>query len=317
MSPNSVALECIHKAFFKARALQLNGQAYEDFFSEILQRKNIGFRPVKTQGRKGDGGNDGFCCDDGTYYQVYAPERVVPTEAVSKIERDSKKIITTWHPALPMRRFLFVLNDRYQGAHVDVEMKLIEIKKQYQLIDSKPYLCIDLERDFMGLSISDRAMLAGYVPDNCTIENIKIPILADTIRYMLKNLQPLSPDNERLVAPKFENKIRFNNIPSKEADILRQADLQYDVVESYFNINPEEREVVRDIFANLYDSSMKTFLQEEDSYSKSRFWFIEKSVNFKGRKDIQDCIFSLMAYFFVSCDIFDEPPAEPVQMDLL
>lgn len=304
---SSVGERIIERAFFKAKVLGLFGQAYEDFFSSIMQYKDREFRPVKAQGAKGDGGNDGFQHTNGTYYQVYAPEHIEPTKAITKMNKDVDKIFSIWHPFLACKRFIFVLNDRYTGAPNEIEQELIKIKKKRNLVSSESYLCSHLEQDFCSLSDEERAILVGAIPTDYSIDNIKFPLLAETIGYVCKHLKPVQADEEHLLAPDFVQKLQFNQIPEKEARLLKDADFQNDIVEQYFSIYPSDRETVRDILSSIYKEAYNCFKESTPESAKSRFWFVERRINHCNTKVIQDCTLALMAYFFASCDIFEEP----------
>lgn len=304
---SSVVDLTIQRAFFKVKVMRLFGQSYEDFFSDVMQYKDSEFRRVKAQGSKGDGGNDGFQHVSGTYYQVYAPEHVDSKEAIKKINRDVARIFAVWHPLLACKKFVFVLNDGYKGAPNEVEQELIKIKSRYCLSESKSYLCHHLEEDFFSLADEKRAMLVGTVPTDYSIGNIKLELLSDTIHYMCKNLKAIQPDKEHLSAPDFIHKLEFNCIPSREARLLEEADFQNDIVEQYFSIHPGKREMVRDILSSIYQEAYNCFKESTPDAAKGRFWFVEGSVNPSQKKVIQDCALALMAYFFASCDIFEEP----------
>ena len=49
---------------FKNRILESDGQAYEDFFVEVMTKLNPNFEPIKPQGQIGDKKNDGFDKND-------------------------------------------------------------------------------------------------------------------------------------------------------------------------------------------------------------------------------------------------------------
>lgn len=63
------------------------------FYKNIFQNKIYRMvRKIKPQGKKGDGGNDGYIREEGIYYQVYAPENVRINDLVNKVNDDFHKL---------------------------------------------------------------------------------------------------------------------------------------------------------------------------------------------------------------------------------
>ena len=72
----NTAEKYIASLVFKNRIYQYEGQQFEDFFVEIMQKDDSRFQPVKAYGNIGDRKNDGFVKEDGIYYQIFAPEDI-------------------------------------------------------------------------------------------------------------------------------------------------------------------------------------------------------------------------------------------------
>ena len=111
------------------------------------------FATVAPQGRKGDGGNDGYLPSTSHYFQLYAP--ISPKEKVAtaakKVKADFAKIKKAWGTKEnKMSRFSFVFNDKYEGAPNDVEQALNELRAKNAAIAFAQYCCRDLEADFMA-----------------------------------------------------------------------------------------------------------------------------------------------------------------------
>lgn len=101
---------------------KLDGLSFQYFFNELMVFYTQGFCPVR---QKLDGGNDGFVPATGAYYQVYAPESVnsaAINTALSKLIEDFEKLVQHWHYGIEIKKYIFVLNDKFKGA----DKKLIE-----------------------------------------------------------------------------------------------------------------------------------------------------------------------------------------------
>ncbi|MFC5471584.1 tetratricopeptide repeat protein [Cohnella suwonensis] len=154
----------IQRILFKNKILASNGQAFEDLFCKVMMYFNKNFRPVKPQGAVGDRKNDGF--DDllGVYYQVYAPENIGIKTAVTikKIKDDFLGLYNQW-PGI--NQFFFVVNDKYNGVHPDIELTLQELQDSHG-IRCKPLLVKDLEEMFINLDIDKMKTIIGDFDEN-------------------------------------------------------------------------------------------------------------------------------------------------------
>ncbi|MEI6516587.1 MAG: hypothetical protein WCO77_11460 [bacterium] len=77
---------------FELKVHKSNGQAYEDFFVDIMTRRYPAFKPIKPQGKLGDKKNDGYDKSTGKYYQVYSPEK--PSESIAKAIKKARADFT-------------------------------------------------------------------------------------------------------------------------------------------------------------------------------------------------------------------------------
>ena len=105
---------------FKLKILGSKGQAFEDFFVSVMVKADKNFQPVKAYGNIGDQKNDGFNKETGTYYQVFAPEDITKDktiyDAVNKLEQDFRGLHKNWNDVCQIKKYFFVVNDKYEGA---------------------------------------------------------------------------------------------------------------------------------------------------------------------------------------------------------
>src|SRR5450432_2623348 len=99
----------------RLRIHESDAQAYEDLFVRAMVYADPNFRPVKPHGNAGDRKNDGFNSTTGTYYQVYAPEDIRRSagNALKKLREDFSGLKAFWDGLYPVRRFFYVVNDKY------------------------------------------------------------------------------------------------------------------------------------------------------------------------------------------------------------
>jgi hypothetical protein len=133
---------------FRLLVHESTGQSYQDLFVKIMGLAEQSFKPVKAHGNIGDRGNDGWCPNEGRYYQVYAPEDLPSNNAssIKKMKNDFSKIISFWCPLSPIRQFVFVVNDKYKGVPHHIYDALSELKRLHNLKSAEVFLAADMER---------------------------------------------------------------------------------------------------------------------------------------------------------------------------
>lgn len=150
----------------RLRIHESDAQAYEDLFVRVMGYAEPNFRPVKSHGNIGDRKNDGFDSTTGTYYQVYAPEdiRRTPGNALKKLREDFSGLKAFWDGLYPVRRFLYVINDKYNGVSPELEAELADMRVRYNLAEAKPFLARNLESTVFSLPPDEIIMIVGHVP---------------------------------------------------------------------------------------------------------------------------------------------------------
>src|SRR4051812_10269219 len=113
--------EEIHYAIVKFRLLvhEADNQAYENLFIAVMTKRDPSIKPIKPQGTIGDKKNDGYSSKNGSYYQVYAPEKSddkVP-DAVEKAKGDFSGLKAYWDSIAPVKEYRFVFNDKFRGPY--------------------------------------------------------------------------------------------------------------------------------------------------------------------------------------------------------
>lgn len=297
---------------FRVQMLQSEGQAFEDLFTKVMQCHNPNFRPVKPQGKIGDRKNDGFDKENGLYYQVYAPQNLKNNHrsGLKKLQDDFKGLYEFWQEISPIKQFYFVLNDKYKGAYPEIEKELSLIETNNTGIKCAPLLCKDIEDIFLGLKDSDIMDIVGCIPDAEEISDVDVSMMQEVVKYLQakefdfkKEVIPLKPD--------FEQKIAFNNLSSTVGNLLRYGDYQSYIVKDYFSLNSKfAKEDLRRIFSQLYVEA-KNAVPVVSGQNDEVFFYILNKASPNKRKQVQDSVIVLMAYYFEYCDIFEAPNGNP------
>lgn len=299
------------KIIFKNRVLQYKGQQFEDFFVDIMTKANIEFQAVKAYGNIGDKKNDGFVKTTGSYYQVFAPEDITKDktiyEAVAKMENDFIGLVNYWNNICHINEYYFVINDKYEGIPVPIIDKIIELgnKKAYSNIKISIFSSKNLEAVFDELSDSKVYDIIGLIP-NIPLPMLEYEALQETVTY-LTNIELPNNGEDNLIVPDFEEKIIFNDLSETVNNKLVNGSYQEGLLHKYFNENPGIKEILQGKFHALYEKSKENIPETEENYADCRFFYILDEASSKRTIPIQTSVTVLMAFYFSSCDIFEEP----------
>jgi hypothetical protein len=299
----------IARLLFQSKVLQISAQAFEDFFVKIMECHSIDFHPVKPQGPHGDKKNDGFNYRTGEFYQCYAPEELsenIP-KAVKKLSQDFFGLYGYWDSLCKINVYNFVINDKYRGSYPDIHAKLAELRRDYTHTNFVLFRTKNLEDIFLSLPKTAIQGLVGFYPDPLTI-TISTDDLQEVINYLLEHRSIIR--NERIpVNPNFNNKIAFNRLSEHVEVFLKFGRFQTHEVEAFFSYNGEySKAKIQQKFIGLYQEAIQELASiEADNKNDIIFTRILEKACPNQDKKLESAVIVLMAYYFESCDIFEEP----------
>ena len=297
--------KAVAHAYFKLKIYQKDGYEFQNFFTSIMNKYDSKFTPIKTQGNIGDRKNDGYIPSKGIYYQVYAPEKVDATEAISKIENDLDGLIEYWSDKCPIKEFNFVMNDKYKGAYPTINAKILEVGKKYN-ITAKLLLASQIENIFFQLKDEEIIEILGNII-SVPIENLSFNSLNDVIEGIMK--MPFKINDSLITPAEMEEKIKFNNLNEEVSKILNEHSIYIGQLEEYFsNKGDFEREKVQQILTGIYEETIHKINDDTTDANSIRFFYIvDKITPEKANISIMNAIYILMSYYFEACDIFLNP----------
>ena len=266
------------------------------------------------QGRKGDGGNDGYLPAEKHYFQVHAPidPKVRVTAAARKLVVDFRKILKTWaQDGKGIDAYSFVFNDKYQGVPLEIEQTLNVLRVEHDAISCAHYCCRDLEADFIGLDEKDWDRILGMpFPDPSRISHLEYSVLGEVVRFIMST--DMSDSDTRFdLPPELYEKIRLNGLSSSSAARIQSGALAAGHIDKYFQAaRAFALDELRDHVVGHYETAKQV---------------VATSDNLKGVRDV-DTVFRLfratlfpknatmstsaavdaiIGYFFECCDVFD------------
>lgn len=297
------------RTMFKTKVYSSEGQIFENLFSSVMMKYDANFELVKPYGNIGDRKNDGFNKTTGEYYQVYAPENIEKpitiNDAVTKLETDFQGLYEYWNELCPIRKFNFVMNDKYKGAPPQVHKKMLELKKEYSLIDFNIMTVNNLEDIFMNLSEDSVMDIIGCFA-NPSLQ-LDYSAMSDVINHLM-NTTECCERTEVLQIADFQEKISFNNLNEQIAVMLQSASYQVGNLEAFFKRNSEfAKSDIQKRITECYLNAVSFTDKSEKNYSDIVFIKMLNDICPNETIAVKNAALVLVSYYFESCDIFERP----------
>ncbi|WP_342304384.1 ABC-three component system protein [Methanolobus sp. ZRKC5] len=290
----------IARHLFQNKILKADGQAFEDLFSAIMNYAEPDFQQIKPWGNIGDRKNDGYIKSKGIFFQVFAPEDIEKsyTSLVSKLKTDFAGLKTHWSP---INEFYFVVNDKNKGVNPDSEKLIQEIKTSHKLKKAGFWTARKLENILFELEDDQILVITGFFPDPASIKYLDYSILAEVISHIMK--LPLPKDDEPEIRyPDWDDKIEFNNLSEHVATYLNNGCIQLSSLNKYLKNNSDF------LVDSLRDKMNEIYIQEKkDNSGDELFWAIINCASPRPEQIYQISVIVIMAKYFETCDIFEEP----------
>ncbi len=294
----------ILRTLFKLKIHEATGAAFEDIFTSIMNYSEPDFQQIKPWGNIGDRKNDGYIPGKGVFFQVYAPEDLQSNypAAVSKLEKDFAGLSKAWKKQI--NEFYFVVNDRYKGVNPVSQQSIKKIESKYRLVKAAFKTAKDLENLLFTLEDDQIMAVTGNIPDPANIKVLDYSILNEVIRHIMQLSLPQSnaPD---ISLPDWNDKVHFNSLSNGVANLLNNGFMQVSNLEKYLANNSSFlADELRDKMNELYK------LFKDSLHGDDLFWAIVKEAAPRFSQTYQMPVIVIMAKYFETCDIFEEPKAK-------
>ena len=295
---------------FKIKIYQLSKQAFEDFFCQIMKAADDNFNRVKATGREGDGSCDGYNAITGDYYLVYSPEdltkEMTQSNAINKITNDLTGITKKWKN---ISQIYYVVNDKFCGLGPKVSKFFVEWQSSHQSPPIKLFSMEKLKNICLSLDEYHLQEILGFKPD---LSNSKITIEYDVVSNIIEFLENntgnvVFPD--KYIVPDFSAKIKENELSQMVADKLNYAKYYIAKLDDFFDKSIiYNKEDLKNRMMELYSEACNKIPNDTVDFADARFVYIFKNLCYNVEsKAVVDNTLVIMALFFESCDIFEEP----------
>lgn len=281
----------------------LHGTAFEKFFHDVMELCAPGFLGVRTHGNIGDISSDGLNLHDGKLYACYAPEVVDAAATIRKFNSDLAGAMQK--RSGQFSTFVFVHNDA-RGIHPEISVALADARTTlpgvaFEVMGMRHF------RDLLGRQDSQdvEAILKSQLPMHHTI--------AIGLQEMEELLAALAV--ERLVDTALTpietvsvHKLSFSDLSADSQAELRDGMRYSPMISDYYRrrIDITERDDVAARFHAEYLAAVADRLDPEEVLLRIRVFLAGNRLPTAPAYRAQTAI---LAYFFESCDIFENAPA--------
>lgn len=305
------------KAWYRAqhelRCLQ-PGTEFEKYATAVLSRLHPDFLNPDPMGSLGDGGCDGLAENGTILYACYGQNATtsVDQKTKNKLESDFSRAVNNW---LTFTTWRFVTN---AAVGPTPTKRLLELQQEHAIGTQRP-LTIELWKapeDFWWNAVSKltAAQLDELIPGVPHAQNVELRDLVELINSLsfsdadaIDRLEPIKP------VP--ASKMGFNRLPMMTREEFNEGRLLAPRIDKWFaeQDDPGLRDAKARRFNSIYREALKTTSDVREimrliygALGGQDFDLSTKRAN---------AVYAVTAYFFDSCDIFEEPPDEEVGGD--
>jgi hypothetical protein len=275
------------------------GDSFQTFFEKLMGLAYKGdFMACRPWGKTGDRKNDGFLKSERRLFQVYAPIEMEKSKAIAKIKEDFEGAKEHWSKHFDKWVFAHNATD---GLPPHVQEVLLDFEKANPGVTLEPWGLEELRLIFKKVSLDDRQSWFGFAPTDETKSELgfnDLQIILETIAN-----SPASPLQAVKDVPM--GKIEANALSESVSILLKAGMAKSPLVEAFFEKWHDETfgECVAESFRNKYQSLRKQH-GPDDIFAKLMSWAGGAG---QSSPKHQVAVFTILAYYFASCDIFEEP----------
>ena len=213
-----------------------------------------------------------------------------------KIERDFAGLLEYWEN---IKEYYFVVNDKYKGVNADANQAIASIVNDYSLVKGKILTAKDLEAILFKLSDNQIINIVGFLPNHEHITNLDFSVLTQVVGYIMG--LPIKTAFGVVKFPDWNEKIIFNKLSDVTKQYLDTASFNLGALNEFLANENFLAEELQKKMIGIYEE-LKTNYSDD-----SLFWEIVTKCIPKEEQAFLTPTLTIMAKYFESCDIFEEP----------
>lgn len=284
---------------FRLEFHTLKGTAFQDWFVRLAGYSfGSDFEEVRPYGRYGDLKCDGRRISSGSVFQCYAPDVMKEADLIAKVDEDFHGARAHWTDNL--REWVFVHNDG-RGLPPNAVQHLDALRQSHAPLQIATWSEPELLDLVVKLDLSPLQALFGYAPSLAIMQRLELSDIVPIIEALQR--QEPNPSDPPLTPPS-PKKLEKNALSTEAETLLRFGRQKSALVEIFFRKSPRPDlgECIAEAFRLRYAE-----LKALDLPADAIFRHLQDYAGFSGEPKRQGAALAVLAYFFDSCDIFEDP----------
>lgn len=297
-------MEPLEQAYYEGKFentfLKAKGPTFQTFFNELMGRAyKEDYMPCRPWGSHGDRKNDGFLKSERRLFQVYAPNEMAATNAIKKINEDFEGAKKYWNNHFD--KWAFVHN-AYDGVPPHVQERILGLEKANPGIELQLWGLEELREIFRRLPREDLVSWFGPAPNAQTKANMGFK----EIQVVLESIGPKKTEPGIAVKQVPPKKIEANQLSDSIATLLKQGITKSPLIDDFLGKwhDPAFGERIATAFREKYETLRDDLLAPNRIFYELQDWVGGET---RGTAEHEMAVLTVIAYYFESCDIFEEP----------
>lgn len=297
------------KSWYRAKhdqRCQASGEAFETYVAQLLSRFHRDFMNPSPMGPNGDGGCDGVADGGATLYACYGQRATtgIDQKTKQKLESDFARALECWDCFTKWR---FVTNAPLGPMPIK---SVIDLRKRHGPETERPVKIEVWRTDELWHKVAATLtfeQLDEVIPGVPHVGHVELADLVDLIQS-LEQVGGSIPDNNVHIRPVPSTKMDFNQLPDTTRAEFNEGRLLSARIDRWFSqqSNPAMRDEKAQRFRAIYHEARRATTDVRE--------IVRRVYGALGGQDFDlstkraNAVYAVTAYFFDSCDIFEEPP---------
>jgi hypothetical protein len=279
--------------------LRANGDEFQTLFERLMGLAyKADFMACRPWGNRGDRKNDGFLRSERRLFQVYAPNQMSEHRAKAKIAEDFNGAKVHWRNHFD--KWVFVHNAT-EGLPPHVHKLLLDFEAENPEIKVETWCLEEFRGIFRILSVDDKGSWFGLAPNEATKRTLGF----EDLKVVLERISSHKVSQPFKVKEVPEGKIEANSLSEAVKTLIQQGTIQSHMVGDFLKQWHDETlgERLAEAFSAEYQR-LRTDHIPNRIYAELQSW---AGGNLRGAPEHELAVLTVIAYYFESCDIFEEP----------
>lgn len=284
---------------FQLACAERPGDAYQELFAQIMERRDPSFQRVRPWGNVGDRKNDGWSPERRTLFQCYAPSTMAMAKLEQKLDEDYDGAVAHWEDYFDT--WIFV-HDDLDGLAPAVAKKIADLNKKSESVTCRAWGYAELREEFALLDDTHRSAILGpaLTPHDF------LSVDASALVPLIAALGHMQADPAAAVAPVPATKIEANDLSAEQIAFLKLGASRAPLVEHYLSnafVLPSHVDAIAEAVSSRYRSFRDEGTPPSLIFDLLLAWVTGGAID---SKTVANGL-AILAYFFERCHIFEIP----------